>query len=106
MNNISVPLDRQRDGGVLNQNSTFRARFFVLNQEWCIFHLANVQNSSAGDRSHKKRRLVHAHYMGDGGKAWERGYLFLPNFLHRAKFTLLSAHPEVSFTWLMHPGEF
>ena len=71
-----------------------------------FFHLVNVRNTSAGDRNHKKMPLVCAHYMGDGGKAWERGYLFLPNFLHKAKFTLMSAHPEVSFTWLMHPGEF
>ena len=29
--------------------------FFVLKQEWYVFHLANVRNSSTGDRNHKEK---------------------------------------------------
>ena len=75
---------RQRGGGgVLNQKNIFQCAFFILNQEWCIFHLVNVQNSSAWDRNHTKRPQVRAHYMVTVRRPGKEATytLPLPNFL-------------------------
>jgi len=42
MSDVSVYLGRQRWGGFLDQTMHFAHAFFILNQEQCVFHLANV----------------------------------------------------------------
>ena len=79
-NDISVYLGRQRGGGVLKQKNAFAHAFFILNQEWCIFHLVNVRNFSAWDRNRKKSPEACAHYrvmVGRPGKEATYTLLFL-----------------------------
>ena len=53
MDDVSVYLGRQ--GGSPIERMHFMHAFFVLTQEWYVFHSANVRNSSAWDINYKKR---------------------------------------------------
>ena len=55
VNDVSVYLGRQRGEGSPIERTHFMHIFFILNQEWCHFRLANIWNSSAWGKNYKKR---------------------------------------------------
>ena len=99
-NDIGVYLGRQRWGRGYRPKERICAR--ILHFEPGVVHFSfseHLKLQCLGQKPQEKPSSSCTLY----GKAWERGYLH-PTI--SCIGPLMSAYPGVSFTWLMHPGEF